>query len=97
MGTVDADADDVCPECQAAHPWIYENDEYNCRHCGHVRTGSGAAKFRDEGEYVAPLTEIYLKNPAYRDKQQGAKTGSVSVAKQKAEVSDRSMNSVYYS
>lgn len=58
---------DACPECHAVNPWIYENDEYNCRHCGHVRVGDHGAKFRDEGEYVQPLTEIYFKNPVFRD------------------------------
>ena len=54
-----------CPECHAANPWIYENDEYNCRHCGYVHSGYDGAKFRDEGEYTQPLTEIYLKNPVH--------------------------------
>jgi hypothetical protein len=62
-----ADEPTACPECHAANPWIYENDEYNCRQCGHVRAGDIGAKFRDEGEYVQPLTEIYFKNPVYRD------------------------------
>jgi transcription initiation factor TFIIIB Brf1 subunit/transcription initiation factor TFIIB len=94
MGTAKADVD-VCPECQAPNPWVYENDEYNCRHCGHVRTGSLAAKFRDEGEYVAPLTEVYLKNPAYRDKQQGSKSGPASAFVQKSEVSDSGLGLGY--
>lgn len=73
----------ACPECHADNPWIYENDEYNCRHCGHVRTGSFAAKFRNEEEYVQPLTEIYHKNPVYRD----STDRPLSTHSQKAEVS----------
>ena len=94
MGTVNADDADVCPECQAPNPWVYENDEYNCRHCGHVQKRSGAAKFRDEDEYVTPLTEIYLKNPTFRNTQPGSKTGLISVSKQKSEVSERWKNAV---
>lgn len=72
-----------CPECHAANPWIYENDEYNCRHCGYVRSGYDGAKLRDEGEYTQPLTEIYLKNPVHRSDR------PLSTHLQKVEVSTR--------
>lgn len=65
------DKSDSCPECQAAEPWIEENDERICRHCGYMEKGLEAAKFCDEGEYVNPLVDIYLKNPAFQNETGG--------------------------
>ncbi|KAJ9125197.1 hypothetical protein QFC22_000151 [Naganishia vaughanmartiniae] len=61
----------LCPECQAVEPWVEENDEHICQRCGYIEKGLEAAKFRDEGEYVNPLVDIYLKNPAFQNETGG--------------------------
>jgi hypothetical protein len=56
-----------CAECQAVDPWVEENDERICRQCGYIQDGLEAAKFHHEDQYVNPLVDIYLKNPAFQN------------------------------